>query len=93
MSKEKKVLKEIVLSSGAIARIYEGKGKDLFFAMSNAVAQADIIKLLMIRLITIDNQPITEDTLEELPLMDAMILLRDFTEIYNPLLTPKQSSQ
>ncbi len=81
--------KEITLPSGKIARIKEGKGKDLFWALSNSTGQNDIIKLLIVRLTEIDGKPITEDDLEELPLADVMTLMKEFTEIYTPLSVQK----
>jgi hypothetical protein len=84
-------LKEITLPSGKIARIKEGKGKDLFWALSNSTGQNDIIKLLIVRLTEIDGKPITEDDLEELPLADVMLLMREFTELYSPLSVQKLS--
>jgi hypothetical protein len=81
--------KEITLPSGRVARIKEGKGKDLFWALSNSTGQNDIIKLLIVRLTEIDGKPITEDDLEELSLADVMLLMREFTEIYNPLSVQK----
>jgi hypothetical protein len=83
--------KEITLPSGRIARIKEGKGKDLFWALSNSTGQNDIIKLLIVRLTEIDGKPITEDDLEELPLADVMTLMKEFTEIYTPLSVQKSS--
>jgi len=83
--------KEITLPSGKIARIKEGKGKDLFWALSNSTGQNDIIKLLMVRLTEIDGKPITEDDLEELSLADVMTLMKEFTEIYTPLSVQKSS--
>jgi len=83
--------KEITLPSGRVARIKEGKGKDLFWALSNSTGQNDIIKLLIVRLTEIDGKPITEDDLEELPLADVMVLMREFTEIYTPLSVQKSS--
>jgi hypothetical protein len=83
--------KEITLPSGRVARIKEGKGKDLFWALSNSTGQNDIIKLLMVRLTEIDGKPITEDDLEELPLADVMVLMREFTELYSPLSVQKLS--
>jgi len=83
--------KEITLPSGRVARIKEGKGKDLFWALSNSTGQNDIIKLLIVRLTEIDGKPITEDDLEELPLADVMVLMREFTEIYTPLSVQTQS--
>jgi len=77
--------KEITLPSGRVARIKEGKGKDLFWALSNSTGQNDIIKLLIVRLTEIDGKSITEDDLEELPLADVMTLMKEFTEIYTPL--------
>ena len=83
--------KEITLPSGRIARIKEGKGKDLFWALSNSTGQNDVIKLLIVRLTEIDGKPITEDDLEELPLADVMTLMKEFTEIYTPLSVQTQS--
>jgi hypothetical protein len=83
--------KEITLPSGKIARIKEGKGKDLFWALSNSTGQNDIIKLLIVRLTEIDGKPLTEDDLEELPLADVMFLMKEFTEIYSPLSPQKLS--
>jgi hypothetical protein len=85
------VAKEITLPSGKIAKIKEGKGKDLFWALSNSTGQNDIIKLLIVRLTEIDGKPITEDDLEELPLADVMTLMKEFTEIYTPLSVQKSS--
>jgi len=84
-------MKEITLPSGRVARIKEGKGKDLFWALSNSTGQNDIIKLLIVRLTEIDGKPITEDDLEELPLADVMALMREFTELYSPLSVQKLS--
>jgi len=83
--------KEITLPSGKIARIKEGKGKDLFWALSNSTGQNDIIKLLIVRLTEVDGKPITEDDLEELPLADVMTLMKEFTEIYTPLSAQRSS--
>jgi hypothetical protein len=83
--------KEITLPSGRVARIKEGKGKDLFWALSNSTGQNDIIKLLIVRLTEIDGKPLTEDDLEELPLADVMVLMREFTELYSPLSVQKLS--
>jgi hypothetical protein len=85
------MVKEITLPSGRIAKIKEGKGKDLFWALSNSTGQNDIIKLLIVRLTEIDGKPITEDDLEELPLADVMTLMKEFTEIYSPLSAQKLS--
>jgi len=84
-------MKEITLPSGKIARIKEGKGKDLFWALSNSTGQNDIIKLLIVRLTEIEGKPITEDDLEELSLADVMTLMKEFTEIYTPLSVQKSS--
>jgi len=89
--KDKAFLKEVALPSGKIARIKEGKGKDLFWALSNSTGQNDIIKLLIVRLTELDGKPITEDDLEELPLADVMALMREFTEVYYPLSAEKPS--
>jgi hypothetical protein len=83
--------KEITLPSGKIAKIKEGKGKDLFWALSISTRQHDIIKLLIVRLTEIDGKPITEDDLEELPLADVMVLMKEITEIHTPLSVQKSS--
>jgi hypothetical protein len=83
--------KEITLPSGRVARIKEGKGKDLFWALSNSTGQNDVVKLLIVRLTEIDGKPITEDDLEELPLADVMALMKEFTELYSPLSLQKLS--
>ncbi len=88
---KRKVLKEIKLSDGRIAQIVEGKGKDLFWAQRNATDPTDITTLLLVRLTRIDNEPITEEVLEELPLQDTMALIKAFTELYSPLLAETQS--
>jgi hypothetical protein len=87
----KEFLKELTLPSGRIAKIKEGKGKDLFWALSNSTGQNDIIKLLIVRLTEIDGKPIKEDDLEELSLADVMTLMKEFTEIYAPLSVQTQS--
>ncbi len=87
----KKILKEIKLSDNRTAQIVEGKGKDLFWAQRNATDPSDIITLLLVRLTTIEGESITEETLEELPLQDAMALIKAFSEIYSPLLAETQS--
>jgi hypothetical protein len=89
--KDKEFLKEVALPSGKIARIKEGKGKDLFWALSNSTGQNDIVKLLIVRLTEIDGKPLTEDNLEELPLADVMTLMREITELYSPLSAEKPS--
>jgi hypothetical protein len=83
--------KELTLPSGRIARIKEGKGKDLFWALSNSTGQNDIIKLLIVRLTEVDGKPLTEDDLEGLSLADVMVLMREFTELYSPLSLQKLS--
>jgi hypothetical protein len=83
--------KEITLPSGKIAKIKEGKGKDLFWALSNSTGQHEVIKLLIVRLTEIDGKPITEDDLEELPLADVMTLMKEITEIHTPLSVQKSS--
>jgi hypothetical protein len=89
--KDKAFLKEFILPSGKIARIKEGKGKDLFWALSNSTGQNDIIKLLIVRLTELDGKPITEDDLEDLPLADVMALMREFSEVYSPFPAEKPS--
>jgi plasmid maintenance system killer protein len=86
-------MKEIKLSDGRIAVIKEGKGKDLFFAQRHASDPSDIIKLLMVRLTEIDSKPITEEDLDEMPIKDLMILMREFTELHSPLFQETPSSR
>jgi len=85
-------MKEISLSDGRKATIQQGKGKDLFWAQRNASDPSDIIKLLMVRLVKIDGEQVTEDILDDLPIGDVMLLIREFSDGYSPLLVEKQSS-
>ncbi|ADR19824.1 hypothetical protein [Calditerrivibrio nitroreducens] len=85
-------MKEINLSDGRKATIQQGKGKDLFWAQRNASDPSDIIKLLMVRLVKIDGEQVTEDILDDLPIGDVMLLIREFSDSYSPLLVEKQSS-
>ena len=78
-------MKEIVLSDGRKAVIKEGKGRDLFWAFENATTQNEIIKMLVIRLVEIENKPITEDELEEMPLADVKTLLKEVGSSASPL--------
>mgnify|MGYP001770662333 FL=1 len=84
-------MKQVKLSDGRVALIKEGKGKDLFWAQSHASDPSEIIKLLMVRLIEIDSKPITEQELEEMPIKDLMLLMREFTELHSPLFQQTQS--
>jgi len=75
-------MKEVILSDGRKAVIRDAKGRDLFEAMRLANEPGEISKLLLARVTLIDDKPITEDDLEELPLEDALALLDAFTERY-----------
>lgn len=83
---------EIKLSDGRIAKFKEAKGKDLFEAMRLASEPGEITKLLIARIVTIDDNPITEFELEELPLIDVTKLLNAFSELYPLSQTQIQSS-
>lgn len=83
---------EIKLSDGRIAKFKEAKGKDLFEAMRLASEPGEITKLLIARIVTIDDNPITEFDLEELPLVDVTMLLNAFSELYPLSQTQIQSS-
>jgi len=82
---QKNIIKEITLSSGKKAVIKEGKGRDLFWAYRNAGDPSEIVRLLMVRLIEIDSEPLTEDNIDEMPISDVMALVKEFTEVYSPL--------
>jgi len=82
---QKNIIKEITLSSGKKAVIKEGKGRDLFWAYRNAGDPSEIVRLLMVRLIEIDSEPLTEDDIDEMSISDAMALVKEFTEVYSPL--------
>lgn len=84
-------MKEVKLSDGRVALIKEGKGKDLFWAQAHASDPSEIIKLLMVRLIEIDSKSITEEELDEMPIKDLMLLMREFTELHSPLFQQTQS--
>lgn len=82
-------MKEIKLSDGRVAKIREGKGKDLFWAMEMANSPAEITKLLCVRLVEIEGRQITEDELEDLPIADAMAILTEVGKFLSQ--TQKQS--
>jgi len=83
---------EIILSDGRTANIREGKGKDLFEAMRLASEPGEITKLLLARLVEIDGKQITENDLEELPLVDTANLLNKMGELIPFSSAQKQSS-
>ncbi|GEM_PF-1944775 len=82
---KKEVVKVIELSDGRKAEILRGKGKDLFWAYQMASDPSETLKLLMVRLTLIDGKEVTEEVLEELDILDAMKLIRHFTELFTPL--------
>lgn len=84
-------MKEIKLSDGRVARIKEGKGKDLFWAYQMANTPSEIFKLLMTRLVEINKKNITEEELDEMPMLDVITLMREVTEMTSPLLEGKPS--
>jgi len=83
---------EIKLSDGRTARIKEGKGKDLFWAMEHANSQNEIMKLLTVRLVEIDGKPMSEDELENMPIADALTLLNEVGKLVSPFQAQKPSS-
>lgn len=78
-------MKEIKLSDGRIARIKEGKGKDLFWALEMASTPNEIIKLLTVRLVEIDGKGISEEELDDMPIQDVMKLIGEVSKIGAPL--------
>jgi len=82
---------EVKLSSGKVAVIKNGKGKDLFWAQKMANDSSEIMKMLMVRLIEIDGKGITEDDLDEMDIADVLQLTAEFGKIFSPLLTQQQS--
>jgi hypothetical protein len=84
-------MREIKLPSGKVATIKDGKGKDLFWAQKMANDTSEIMKMLMVRLVLIDGNPITEDDLDEMDISDVLMLTNEFGKIFSPLLAPQQS--
>jgi hypothetical protein len=84
-------MREIKLPSGKVATIKDGKGKDLFWAQKMANDTSEIMKMLMIRLVLIDGQAITEDDLDEMDISDVLLLTNEFGKIFSPLLAVSQS--
>lgn len=84
-------MKELKLSDKRVATFKEAKGKDLFDAMMLANQPGEISKLLLSKILLIDNKPVTEFDLEEMPLQDVLILLSAFGELYPFSLTKQQS--
>lgn len=78
-------MKEITLSNGKIAKIKEGKGKDLFWALEMASTPNEIIKFLTVRLVEINGKGITEEDLDEMPLQDVIKLIGEVSKIGTPL--------
>jgi hypothetical protein len=83
-------MREVKLPSGKVATIKDGKGKDLFWSQKMANDTSEIMKMLMIRLVLIDGNPITEDDLDEMDISDVLMLTNEFGKIFSPLLAPHQ---
>jgi hypothetical protein len=83
-------MREVKLPSGKVATIKDGKGKDLFWSQKMANDTSEIMKMLMIRLVLIDGNPITEDDLDEMDISDVLMLTNEFGKIFSPLLAPQQ---
>jgi hypothetical protein len=84
------MMRNITLPSGKIATIKDGKGKDLFWAQKMANDTSEIMKMLMVRLVLIDGNPITEDDLDEMDIADVLMLTNEFGKIFSPLLAQQQ---
>jgi hypothetical protein len=84
-------MREITLPSGKVAVIKDGKGKDLFWAQKMANDTSEIMKMLMVRLVLVDGNPITEDDLDEMDISDVLMLTNEFGKIFSPLLAQQQS--
>ncbi len=80
MKDDMKDVKVISLSSGATVEIYPGKGKDLFNAMALANSPWEIAKLLITMLCKVNGKKITENDLDEMPLGDVVVLIREVSE-------------
>jgi hypothetical protein len=85
------MMRNTTLPSGKIATIKDGKGKDLFWAQKMANDTSEIMKMLMIRLVLIDGQAITEDDLDNMDISDVLMLTNEFGKIFSPLLAQQQS--
>jgi hypothetical protein len=81
---ERKVLKEITLSKGRKATVYEGTGEDFLTALEIAQASGggfkEAILSLMEQLIEIDGRRVTAEELKKLPLQDFAVLYAVFQQ-------------
>lgn len=73
---------EVKLSDGRTAKIRKGKGSDLFKAQRLANDPAEVSKLLLVFLTEIDGEPLSEETLEEMPLEDVLTLMDAFGQLH-----------
>lgn len=84
-------MKNITLSSGKIASIHDGKGRDLLNAQRKAKTSDEILFALIAELTTIDEQPVIYEDLLEMPLEDVLSLQAELSGKFQSL-TPVVSS-
>ncbi|MCS7317338.1 MAG: hypothetical protein NZZ41_03325 [Candidatus Dojkabacteria bacterium] len=83
-------LQHVILSNGKIANFRQAKGKDLFEVLRLANGEpSDITKLLLARIITIEEKNITEFDIDDLPLEDVLLLIEKLNSLY-PFLSQKK---
>jgi hypothetical protein len=79
---ERQVLKEVTLSNGKKATVYQGTGEDFLTALEVAQATGggfkEAILSLMEQLIEIDGKRVTAEELKKLPLQDFAMLYSVF---------------
>ena len=79
---ERKVIKEIELSDGRKATVYEGTGEDFLTALEIAQSTGEGFKgailTLMEQLIEIDGKKVNAQELKKLPLQDFALLYTVF---------------
>ncbi|GIW22890.1 MAG: hypothetical protein KatS3mg068_2505 [Candidatus Sericytochromatia bacterium] len=81
---------QILLSNDKVANFRKAKGKDLFDALRLANGEpSDITKLLIAKIVTIDQKNITEFDIDDLPLEDVLLLIEKLNSLY-PFLSQKK---
>jgi len=79
----------MILSDGRHATLIPGKGRHLYSAQRKAGRDTDRIPFyLLAELVKIDEQPLTVEDIEELPMSDVLLLLgilqKDFPDTPSP---------
>lgn len=78
-------MKKIILPSGKIASINDGKGRDLLNAQRKAKTSDEILFALIAELAEIEDQPVIYEDLLEMPLEDVLALQSEISGKFQSL--------